>query len=288
MLAKLKRRESELAIKEVYSRIASVLFDPNLMDCPVCQRPLSQDERLKAVHVIENHRASLDDDRELAEVRRQMEVLQSTLSGLDHKALRLLWASLDQNARDIHRRETEIEEIEKQLTGGRDEDVRNLRAELNGLIGQIKEIEIGIDNARKKLDENANNRERVQKQIDRKRGGQLQGASAKAAVAEKLRALFDEAVAEYREQLRHRIEADATRHFRSLTTEPEYERLRINDNYGLTIVHKNGQNIPVRSAGAEHVVALSLVGVAVALRASGRPRTAADVLCSGSGKRAVH
>src|SRR5205085_5690970 len=33
----------------------------------------------------------------------------------------------------------------------------------------------------------------------------------------------------------------------------------INDNYGLTIVHKDGELIPVRSAGAEHVVALSLV-----------------------------
>ena len=75
-----------------------------------------------------------------------------------------------------------------------------------------------------------------------------------------LHRLFDEAVVVYREQLRKRVEADATRHFRALTTEQDYEGLRINDSYGLTIVHRDGTDIPVRSAGAEHVVALSLMG----------------------------
>jgi DNA sulfur modification protein DndD len=56
------------------------------------------------------------------------------------------------------------------------------------------------------------------------------------------------------------VESDATRHFRALTTEPEYAGLRINDSYGLVIVHHDGSDIPVRSAGAEHVVALCLVG----------------------------
>src|ERR1019366_4913683 len=64
----------------------------------------------------------------------------------------------------------------------------------------------------------------------------------------------------YREQLRARVEVDATRHFKALTTEPEYDRLRINESYGLTIVHRDGSDIPVRSAGAEHVVALCLMG----------------------------
>lgn len=35
---------------------------------------------------------------------------------------------------------------------------------------------------------------------------------------------------------------------------------RFNDSYGLTIVHQDGSEIPVRSAGAEHIVALSLMG----------------------------
>ena len=36
--------------------------------------------------------------------------------------------------------------------------------------------------------------------------------------------------------------------------------MKINDNFGLNIVHENGQVIEVRSAGFEHIVALSLIG----------------------------
>ena len=36
--------------------------------------------------------------------------------------------------------------------------------------------------------------------------------------------------------------------------------MRINDNYGLTILDDKGRDVEVRSAGAEQVVALSLIG----------------------------
>ncbi len=45
-------------------------------------------------------------------------------------------------------------------------------------------------------------------------------------LAADLHALFDDGVTVFREQLRRRVEADATRHFTALTTEPEYKALR--------------------------------------------------------------
>ena len=77
---------------------------------------------------------------------------------------------------------------------------------------------------------------------------------------ENLHKIFDKGIAEYRDQLKKRIQADATTLFQSLTTEPEYTGLRINENYGLTIVRDNGNDVLVRSAGIEHIVALSLMG----------------------------
>jgi len=79
-------------------------------------------------------------------------------------------------------------------------------------------------------------------------------------MCESLRSLFAAAVDAYRERLRARVERDATSLFVKLTSEPEYTALSINDSYGLTIVHEDGSQIPVRSAGAEHIVALSLMG----------------------------
>lgn len=77
---------------------------------------------------------------------------------------------------------------------------------------------------------------------------------------EKLRELFAAGVDAYRERLRGKVEKDATALFVELTSEPEYTALSINDSYGLTIMHQDGSMIPVRSAGAEHIVALSLMG----------------------------
>src|SRR5205085_9245172 len=61
-------------------------------------------------------------------------------------------------------------------------------------------------------------------------------------------------------ELRAEVETQASDIFRRLTTDARYQGLRINENYGLTIVGENGRQVSVRSAGAEQVVALSLIG----------------------------
>jgi DNA sulfur modification protein DndD len=75
-----------------------------------------------------------------------------------------------------------------------------------------------------------------------------------------LRSIFERSVGTFRDRLRQDVEAKASEIFKDLTTEPDYSALRINDRYGLTLVDENGREIIERSAGAEQVVALSLIG----------------------------
>lgn len=56
------------------------------------------------------------------------------------------------------------------------------------------------------------------------------------------------------------VERDATELFVGISNDPDYIQLKINDNYGLSMVHASGELVPLRSAGFEHVVALSLIG----------------------------
>lgn len=44
-----------------------------------------------------------------------------------------------------------------------------------------------------------------------------------------------------------------------MTTQKAYRGLEINQNYGLSIVDSSGRDVSLRSAGAEQVVALSLI-----------------------------
>ena len=60
-------------------------------------------------------------------------------------------------------------------------------------------------------------------------------------------------------QLKVDIEADATRVFLQLTTDSSYQKLQINERYGVTIIREGNREVPIRSAGAEQIVALSLI-----------------------------
>ena len=225
----------------IRSHLFTLLADTKHEDCPLCRQRLTPEIRLRAIADVKGQSASQGDEQELAEVRRQIDVLQKSLMELKPDVLRMLWATVEQAEVDIHQKSAEIEELNRQLSGGRDDDVRRLRSDYDNLVGQIKALEDGVQSTTKALAENQTVRDRIQKQIDQKSGGRLKGASDRVALAARLQALFDEAVTVYRERLRHRVESDASAHFLSLTTEPDYKGLRINDNYGLTIIHKDGQ-----------------------------------------------
>ena len=78
---------------------------------------------------------------------------------------------------------------------------------------------------------------------------------------DKARTVFVDAVDRYKTALRNRVQESATELFLRITTENEdYASLAINEHYGLTIIHKDGRAEDSRSAGAEQVVALALMG----------------------------
>ena len=88
----------------------------------------------------------------------------------------------------------------------------------------------------------------------------LQLAIKKAELCEGIHAIFEEGIAAYRDKLKHDVERDATELFLLICSDPDYTSLKINENYGLDIVHRSGRIVPQRSAGYEHIVALSLIG----------------------------
>ena len=61
-------------------------------------------------------------------------------------------------------------------------------------------------------------------------------------------------------RLREEVNAEATRMFLELTSEAKYAGLRIDQDYGLSIVDHEDRVIRKRSAGADQIVAMSLIG----------------------------
>ena len=85
-------------------------------------------------------------------------------------------------------------------------------------------------------------------------------AIRKTELCEHIHAIFEEGISIYREKLKKKVEKDATELFLTMSSDKDYTALRINDNYGLEIIHKSKRVVPNPSAGFQHIVALSLIG----------------------------
>ena len=257
-------RESELALQTELLRadVLSSLHVNSGSECPACLQQVSPDAKQRIELSI--HAASDKDraekDRELAAIRRKLTALDQYTGASRTDVLRILWDAVEEAAVDFAAKKGERDEIAKQLESVDEESLRKTKTDFESTIRLIDVLEKGVVRTRDLLEQNKSDAENIQRRLDKLSGANLGAERRRRELLSDLHRLFNEAVGAYREQLRKRVEADATRHFKALTTEPEYAGLRINDSYGLTIVHQDGSDIPVRSAGAEHVVALCLMG----------------------------
>lgn len=260
-LARLRQDEGALQLLVTRTQVLKDLANHHLTECPTCLQGVDDGARAKISAALEAQGGAAGDNeqRDLAALRRRIDALSHGVELAKPELIRARWEALEQAQRDIYEAQTEIRELDQQIDDAAGQDLRSLRLEYEALVKDIGTLEEGVSLTREALATNTQTREKLQQRLERLGGGQSTAATRERALAADLHALFDEGVTVFRDQLRRRVEADASAHFRRLTTEQDYAGLRINDSYGLTIVHRDGSDIPVRSAGAEHVVALSLV-----------------------------
>ncbi len=157
--------------------------------------------------------------------------------------------------------EDELEQLEDQLRDTGTEKLTELvekRAQLTVRLGKANETY---------QQESANHTDmngrvdRLRKQIELTGGGDADPAvQARESLTRALATLFEQAVVLYRERLRESVQETASKIFRNMRAESDFRKLVINDQYGLRILDTEGRVVEDRSAGYEHLVALSLLG----------------------------
>lgn len=125
--------------------------------------------------------------------------------------------------------------------------IENLRDGIQAIKGKLKGIESALATLGDKLN-------RVSTDSD------MLLAGKKVAFCEQIHDIFENGIAAYRDKLKNDVQRDATELFVGISNDPDYVRLQINENYGLSMAHISGETVPLRSAGFEYVVALSLIG----------------------------
>jgi DNA sulfur modification protein DndD len=157
---------------------------------------------------------------------------------------------------DLHERKAQISKELEEFSGRDAERVRSEREQVRSVASSIgREIEalrVALLNAQRKLDQSS-------RLMSRNPEARNQQSSRLVSLYSSLEEIFESGVDKLREKQRERVEDYAATAFRNLTSEPDFSNLEINENYGLTIKDAEGRSVRERSAGAEQIVALSLI-----------------------------
>ena len=154
-----------------------------------------------------------------------------------------------------------LRDLDTELGDADTERLRGGTVSLSDTIRKITVTEAALDAEEREVANLEANIKKLSEQLARIAPANLRGSQARSALLRAAGEVFSQSVEGYKSDLRQRVQATASDLFLRMTTEDsEYARLEITDNYGLNIVHRDTAVEEGRSAGAEHVVALALVG----------------------------
>lgn len=264
----LERRRKELmdSIRKRSGLAQKVSDLQQLLDtreCPTCEQVLSDERRSQIGEALGKAEAELqsidDSSAALQDISGQLDAL-SKIRGINAKD-RLRQAEKDLQGYNVRltQIENDIEKLRDEIAGYDTAEIARKRVlhsekirEEGRLQGDIQDQNV----ERKKLvDELAVS----QKAIEGLTKDRTQRSTIKVSLCSDLERVFSQSIEQLRDKLRQRVEALANDAFKQMTTQKSYRGLEINDNYGLQIVDASGRHVAVRSAGAEQIVALSLI-----------------------------
>jgi DNA sulfur modification protein DndD len=174
-------------------------------------------------------------------------------------ALRRIDKQLSQQSIQIVQIESEMENLLEQLRGHDIARIAQIAKEKDGYLKVRGRVEANIESLSATIDEKRGKVRQLSVLMTRNPEGRKQRSSREVEIYSGLEKVFADSIGVFRDEVREKVAAAATVAFRQLTTESTYTGLKINKNYGLAILDRQGQEVGVRSAGAEQIVALSLL-----------------------------
>lgn len=264
----LERRRMELmdSIKKRSGLEQKVSDLKQLLDtheCPTCKQILSDERRFQigeALGKAETELQSIDESSTaLQDISGQIDGL-SGIRGMNAKdRLRQVEKDLQGYNVRLTQIENNIETLRDEIAGYDTADIARKRVLRSEKIKEEVRLQDDIQ------DQNVERKELVdelavsQKAIEGLTKDRTQRSTVKVSLCSDLERVFSRSIEHLREKLRKRVQELANDAFKRMTTQKGYRGLEINDSYGLQIVDASGNHVAVRSAGAEQIVALSLI-----------------------------
>jgi DNA sulfur modification protein DndD len=137
---------------------------------------------------------------------------------------------------ELARLGSELENIQSKLKGVDAEEPRKLEMNIRAGEKESGRLEGRIAEKRDKKLELLEAKSDLDRKIDSIPQDQFKKLKERIALAENIRNVFEQAISKFRDEQKEQVEATATEIFKELRSKQEFDRLKINDQYGLSIV----------------------------------------------------
>lgn len=255
-----QKMKQEAGVETQISQLEKLL---STKECPTCHQDLGDERRAEIgadLGRLQGDLARFQDNTEaLQSLSAQIEAL-NKIKGVSARD------RIEQIDRDLQSHEVELTKIENEGAKLRDEIAGYDTAEIARKIAlrdaKLQEeatLQKDIIARKADVEKVKGDLAVAQRTIEGLTQTRSQRSTVKATICTELETVFSQSIEKLRNRLRTTVEERATEAFRQMTTQAAYKGLEINQSYGLSILDERNQKVTVRSAGAEQVVALSLI-----------------------------
>lgn len=243
--------------------------------CPTCHQPTGDNGRESKELELTRLRTDLHNlngsNQNLADVSIKLQALSKIIGQRVGDRLSDTEKDLAQFERDLAKIENKNEDLYEQIKGYDTDSIMKMRSQRDRLLKDEIRVSKDIDEIKRNIDASEKELRMLTLRINQSANSQKGARGAQMVdLCEKIQASFTLSIERLRDNLRHAVQIKASEAFCKMSTQKAYQGLKINQNYGLTILDENGDEVSLRSAGAEQIVALSLIdGLSHAGRATG-------------------
>ncbi len=231
--------------------------------CPTCDSELRSEKRRELMTKLDEYQNSMEDAQSWIDRNNDITRDLSNMSGFRRENILSQLRSVDEDITKIdfeaQKLENEIEKDKQLIEGNDTSEIARKRERLKNLTKMIADLKVRIEDQEETLRAKNEELKVAQKGIEGMTKNRMQRSTTKVSVCESMEKLFDKGIENLRDRLRSKVGDLANEAFSAMSTQKNYQGLEINENYGLNIIDGGGRPVPVRSAGAEQIVALSLI-----------------------------
>jgi DNA sulfur modification protein DndD len=235
-------------------------------ECTQCGQPLPHDAIAKARTDLEQRSQDVEalrpaaDHERIREIARVVGQLRKVAPAGKTDAIRVVSKDLDRLKFKEFKTDSALDEIAQRLSSSDSAKVQQYDREKRQYEKLVGELEAKLSAIEAQQHNIAVETKQQQDIVLQNKSPVFARLKEELALLDALDNIFTRAVDMLAAELRTEVERTASEIFRELTTDKTYKGLRINENYGLVILRDDGAEVDQRSAGAEQVVAMALLG----------------------------